>query len=87
MKSRDIHLSICTCLSFYLRWEGLYKVSDSIGATCGVFGKNVVKHEYSWSPCEMEHSHSIRTGYCEEIFHQSQAEVNEGEVLSKKIQN
>lgn len=35
----------------------------------------------------MEHSHGIRIGFCEEIFHRSEAKVNEGEVLSKKIQN
>lgn len=87
MKSRHIHLYICTCLSFFLKWEGLYKVPNSIDATCGVLGGNVVKHECSWSPCEMEHSPGIRTGTCEEIFYQSQAEVNEGEVLGKKIQN
>lgn len=59
----------------------------SIDSTLGVLSRNVMEHECSWSPCEMEHSHGIRTGDCEEIFHQSQAKVNEGEVLSEKIQN
>lgn len=88
MKSRDIQFYICTWLSFFLKWKGLYKVSEeSIDATLGVLCREVVEHECSRSPCEIEHSHGIRIGYCEEIFHQSQAKVNEGEVLSKKIQN
>lgn len=36
VESRDIPLYICPCLSFFLKWEGLYKVSESIDAYLGV---------------------------------------------------
>lgn len=69
IRKRYVPLHICTHLNFFLKWEDLYKVSDSINVTLWILCRNVLEHKCFWSPCEMVHFRGSGIWYCDESFH------------------